>query len=62
MDLASVGYEISSVWISKELDIAMVYTTENIEFTDTIRPICLPQIPGEYDDSLNQHAVDNIYW
>ena len=67
LTLDSSVYDIASVEFHPEFNdnpdynIAIVYTTEPIEFSDTIMPVCVPQITKEHD-ALKGKAVLMSYY
>ena len=67
LSLDSPVYDIASVKFHPEFNdnldynIAIIYTTEPIEFTDTIMPVCVPQITKEHD-ALKRKAVLISYY
>ena len=67
LTLDSPVYDIASVKFHPEFNdnvdynIAIVYTTEPIEFSDNIMPVCVPQVTKEHD-ALNGKAVLISYY
>ena len=67
LTLDSPVYDIASVKFHPEFNenmdfnIAIVYTTEPIEFTDNIMPVCVPQVTKEHE-ALNGKAVWISYY
>jgi len=64
---SEVFYDIESVDLhpdfnGNQFNIAIVYTTQNIEFSDKTRPICVPQFAEEDDDGLDGKAVRISGW
>ena len=64
---SEVFYDIESVdlhpdFSGTQFNIAIVYTTQNIEFSDKTRPICVPQFAEEDDDGLDGKAVRLSGW
>ena len=61
LDSASIFYTIGSIWLSLEFDIGVVYTTENINFTDEVRPVCIPQSPEEPNSFFRYYFLTIIF-
>ena len=68
VDANSVLYEIESVALhpdfteSQDYNIAILYTSEDIDFNENTMPICVPQISVDDEDELEDYIVTVSAW